>query len=281
MKTCKSVGDPHIHPFVTATFDNHDIGWKTLYTKGDLMIQANQQIWLTTRNVAVNAAVRYTTNARGDLSAASTWQEPHGQTLENPMKAPIPTSAAKFSDPSTTRGKLIEENIIEFPDNHLTLQVVASDWRKLSNVHPDLGFSYDIWVTTNDYDGAKGQCVDGEAGQNAVMVRLRRSLEDSDGVPFPKDVKVTKTKAKEACAAISDPGLKENCVTDIRMVNDPEFVDKVVSGFKNVEAVDKSILDRLNPNYTNPIVTTPVVNVACHTITGLGLTVLTIIGLSM
>merc|ERR1712173_49784 len=84
-------------------------------------------------------------------------------------------------------------------------------------------------------------------------------LSGSDGVAFPSgsDVKVTKEKAEEACAKIGHTGLMQDCVTDIRMVNEPDFVSKVVSAFENGEAVEKSIAEKFG---ITTKVTTPAVS---------------------
>merc|ERR1712176_625779 len=48
-------------------------------------------------------------------------------------------------------------------------------------------------------------------------------------------------QAKAACAAISDPDLRADCVTDVRMVNDPDVTGKLVDGFKTVETTDETL----------------------------------------
>merc|ERR1719263_178716 len=57
----------------------------------------------------------------------------------------------------------------------------------------------------------------------------------SDGVTFPSGtaVKVSKDQAEQACAGLTDQ--KANCVTDLRMVNEPAAVEKIAQDFEQVE----------------------------------------------
>merc|ERR1712110_1001590 len=59
------------------------------------------------------------------------------------------------------------------------------------------------------------------------------AADTSDGVPFPTNVKVSKQQAEAACAALTDQ--KQNCITDVRMANDPAVTDLLVKDFANVE----------------------------------------------
>merc|ERR1712226_244233 len=82
--------------------------------------------------------------------------------------------------------------------------------------------------------------------------------------PFPSgnDVRVTEAQAKVACANIADADLRADCMTDVRMVNDPDVTDKLVDGFKTVEATDK-VLGHIpvKPTTPKPVVTTKPVTV--------------------
>merc|ERR1712032_482094 len=59
--------------------------------------------------------------------------------------------------------------------------------------------------------------------------------EGSDGVEFPSgdDVKVSKEMAEEACAGLGEQ--RDNCITDLRMVNEPDAVTKIKEDFETVE----------------------------------------------
>merc|ERR1712130_1060718 len=91
---------------------------------------------------------------------------------------------------------------------------------------------YNVYVTTSEYDGATGQCTQG---------KLRRHLDTSDGIKFPSgnDVKVSEQRARDACAHLSEQ--KENCVTDLRMVNEPDAVAKMTKDFETVETTVKRL----------------------------------------
>merc|ERR1712080_519239 len=85
---------------------------------------------------------------------------------------------------------------------------------------------YNVYVTTSEYTGATGQCTQG---------KLRRRLDSSDGVEFPPDdeAKVSKKQAEEACAHLTEQ--KQNCVTDIRLVDEPDIIEKITEDFGTVE----------------------------------------------
>jgi hypothetical protein len=199
-KTCYSVGDPHLKQFNGATFDSHSVGWKTLYAKGNLKIQLEQAKW-NTRGVAVNRAVRYSTNG------GTTWDE----TVQD--------------------GKLLSSGVIKnFNNPGVKLTVNSADysrftWAKVKRI-------YNVYVTTSEYDGATGQCTQG---------KLRRRLRTSDGIEFPSgnDVKVSELQAKAACANLSEQ--KQNCETDLRMVNEPDVVVKMTKDFETVETVVRNL----------------------------------------
>merc|ERR1711866_2533 len=91
-----------------------------------------------------------------------------------------------------------------------------------------VGHIYNVYVTTSDYAGATGQCTQGK-------LRRRLDSDTSDGVTFPSGtaVKVSKEQAEEACAGLTDQ--RANCVTDLRMVNEPAAVEKIVQDFDEVE----------------------------------------------
>merc|ERR1711970_1349582 len=57
-----------------------------------------------------------------------------------------------------------------------------------------------------------------------------------DGVEFPSGdaVKVGKEMAEEACAGLGEQ--RDNCITDLRMVNEPEAVAKIKEDFDRVES---------------------------------------------
>jgi hypothetical protein len=199
VKTCKSVGDPHVYPFEKARFDTHLAGWVTLFKKDKLVIDAEQKVWAANNvGVAINRAVRYSTDGGTTFT-----------TMEN----------GQASD-------------VNFGSPKVKLTVRARDYSTRRNIHADCKFIYDLFVTTANYTGASGQCVQGKL-----------PTDKSDEIPFPTGdaVKVGEDAAKAACAGISDPELRADCVTDVRMVNDPDTTDKLVDGFKDVESIDETL----------------------------------------
>merc|ERR1712176_126198 len=209
-KTCYSVGDPHLKQFNGATFDSHQVGWKTLYAKGELKIQLEQAKW-NTRGVAINRAVRYSTNG------GATWDE----TVQD--------------------GQLLSSGATKiFANPQVTLTVHSADysqytWARVKRI-------YNVYVTTSEYDGATGQCTQG-----------RRRLRTSGGIEFPSgnDVKVSKQRAEAACAHLGEQ--KQNCETDLRMVNEPDAIDKITQDFDTVE----STVQRLEATTTTNTATEP------------------------
>jgi len=197
-KTCYSVGDPHLKKFDGVAFDSHAVGWKTLYAKGNLKTELEQAKFKNSGvGVAVNRAVRYSTNG------GTTWDE----MLEN--GALLSSGAAKtFSNPN------------------VKLTVKMGDFSRFS--WAQVTHIYNVYVTTSDYAGATGQCTQGK-------LRRRLNSDTSDGVTFPSGdaVKVSKEQAEQACAGLTDQ--KANCVTDLRMVNEPAAVEKITQDFEQVE----------------------------------------------
>jgi hypothetical protein len=199
VKTCKSVGDPHVYPFEKARFDTHLAGWVTLFKKDKLVIDAEQNVWAANNvGVAINRAVRYSTDGGATFTTMQ-----NGQAKD-----------------------------VNFGSSKVKLTVRARDYSTRRNIHADCKFIYDLFVTTANYTGASGQCVEGKL-----------PTDKSDEIPFPTGgaVKVNEDAAKAACAGISDPELRADCVTDVRMVNDPDTTGKLVDGFKDVETIDKTL----------------------------------------
>jgi len=120
-----------------------------------------------------------------------------------------------------------------FASPKVTLTVRSSDYSRFAwATHKHI---YHVYITTSEYTGATGQCTQG---------KLRRRLGSSDtsgGVAFPSgaEVKVSKKQAEEACAALKEQ--KQNCVTDMRMVNEPEAVAKIKEDFDTVETTVKAL----------------------------------------
>merc|ERR1739848_848359 len=197
-KTCYSVGDPHLKTFDGVAFDSHAVGWKTLYAKGNLKIELEQAKFKTGGvGVAVNRAVRYSTNG------GTSWDE-------------MIEDGALLSSGTTKT----------FSNPNVKLTVKTGDFSRFS--WAQVSHIYNVYVTTSDYAGATGQCTQGK-------LRRRLNSDTSDGVVFPSGtaVKVSKDQAEQACAGLT--GQKANCVTDLRMVNEPAAVEKIAQDFEQVE----------------------------------------------
>jgi len=200
-KTCYSVGDPHFSSFAGVRFDNHVVGWQTLYEKGELKIEAQQAKWRAgTTGVAINRAYRVTHN--GQVTQG------HG--------GQMPTS----------------NGVMQFASPAVKLTVQAVDYTRLAWAVDK--FIYNIYVTTAETDGAEGLCTTGS----------RRRLDESKPA-FPSTPRVTEQEAIAACAGLETQS--DNCVTDVRMANDPAAIDVISKSFKVVEET----VDRLTPSSTN------------------------------
>jgi len=207
---CWSVGDPHVKQFDGTLFDTHANGWRTLYGKGDLKIEVEQATFgHTPGGVAVNRAVRYSTDG------GATWDEllQDGQLLSS-------GGTKQFVHPN------------------VKLTVGSSDYSQYSWARvPHL---YNVYVTTSEYTDATGQCTEGKLAYQRVRLRSRR-LVTSDGVSFPSgdDVQVTEQMAEEACAGLGEQ--RDNCITDLRMVNKPEAVAKITEDYETVESTVETL----------------------------------------
>merc|ERR1712110_810165 len=96
--------------------------------------------------------------------------------------------------------------VMQFASPAVKLTVQAADYTRLTWAVDK--FIYNIYVTTAETDGAKGLCSDGS----------RRRLDESNP-PFPANPVVTEKQAIAACADLKEQS--DNCVTDVRMANDP------------------------------------------------------------
>merc|ERR1711959_853015 len=127
-KTCYSVGDPHLSSFAGVRFDNHAVGWQTLYEMGQLKIEAQQAKWRAgNTGVAINRAYRVTHNG----------QETQGDGGQ------MPTS----------------NGVMQFASPAVKLTVQAVDYTRLSWAVDK--FIYNIYVTTTETDDAQGLCTRG------------------------------------------------------------------------------------------------------------------------
>jgi len=151
--------------------------------------------------VAINRAVRYSTDG------GSTWDD----TLVNGR--------------STTK-------VFDSPDVKLT--VTSTDYSRFA--WATIKHIYHVYVTTSEYAGARGQC-----SQGKLRGRRLNAGDTSDGVAFPSgdEVKVSKEQAEEACADLREQ--RQNCVTDMRMVNEPDAIAKIKGDFDAVESTVKAL----------------------------------------
>jgi len=222
---CSSYLDPHIFKFDGTMFETHAIGWKTLYAKGNLQIDLKQAPWKHNGRATVNSAVRYSTDG------GTTWDETvqDGQLLSS-------GATKRFAQ----------------PDVKLTVSssdYSAFEWAAVNHI-------YNVYITTRDeYKDATGQCVQGKLPNRRARLRGRR-LESSDGVVFPSgdDVKVSKEQAELACAGLGK--LKASCVTDLRLVNEPEAVEKMKEDFETVKDVQEKLETTTTTSTTTTTTTT-------------------------
>lgn len=205
--TCHSVGDPHIQKFDGDIFDTHFEGWMPLYSKGNFEIELHQVSWDKNRpfpkGPAVNAAIRYRTDP------TKKWETRKDGDLLGPNNDQ--SGVWRFSNPDVT--------VTVKSPNYLTL-----GWATVKRI-------YNVWVSTKDIDGAKGQCIEG--------VLKRRLLETSGGVSFPSNPNVTKVQAQAACAGLGSQF--DNCITDVRMADDPAASATIAKAFVEVEITQKQV----------------------------------------
>jgi len=108
------------------------------------------------------------------------------------------------------------------------LTVKSPDYSSISWV--SVKRSYDVWVTTTEHDGAKGQCIE---------EKLRRRLGASGGVLFPTNPKVTKDQAEQACGSLG-PHM-DNCITDVLMANDPKYTAAIVKVYGVTQKTEEQV----------------------------------------
>merc|ERR1711959_528792 len=122
--------------------------------------------------------------------------------------------------------------VMQFTSPAVKLTVQAVDFTRLAWAVEK--FIYNIFVTTADTVGAEGLCTRGS----------RRRLDESKPA-FPTNPLVSEQQAIAACAGLETQS--DNCVTDVRMSNDPGAIDVISKSFKVVEET----VERLEPSTTN------------------------------
>lgn len=174
-----------------------------MYAKGNLRIEVEQAAWNPNVSAAaINRAIRYSTDAGANYITRS-----NGELL----------------------GDNKDKNEEIFPNPKVKLTVRSPDYSNLTWASD--ARIYDVFVSTNEYDDdVGGQCVQGYS---------RRLAEQSGGVDFPTNPKVSKEEAMQACAGMGSQ--KQNCVTDIRMANDVKAISLVVEAFVAVEQTQKQL----------------------------------------
>jgi hypothetical protein len=122
--------------------------------------------------------------------------------------------------------------VMQFTSPAVKLTVQAVDYTRLAWAVDK--FIYNIYVTTAETVGAEGLCARGS----------RRRLEESNPA-FPTNPLVSEQQAVAACAGLETQS--DNCVTDVRMSNDPAAIDVISKSFKVVEET----VERLEPSTNN------------------------------
>jgi hypothetical protein len=123
--------------------------------------------------------------------------------------------------------------MMQFTSPVVKLTVQAVDFTRLAWAVDK--FIYNIYVTTAETVGAEGLCARGS----------RRRLDDESNPVFPTNPLVSEQQAIAACAGLETQS--DNCVTDVRMSNDPGAIDVISKSFKVVE----DTVERLEPTTTN------------------------------
>lgn len=169
------------------------------------MIELDQQTQIpgNTGGATVNSGIRYS------VDGGTTWMTRTQGDLLGPNK---------------------DESEMQFSDPDVKLTVNSPD---VSTALPTARRMYNVYVYTNEYDGARGQCV-----EDQLRRRLRQE-DNSGGVPFPTNPLVTKEEATKACASLGSQ--MDNCVTDVRMANSPKATSVIAQVFVEVESVLKQI----------------------------------------
>jgi len=220
-------------------FTSHAVGTKTLFAKGNLRIDLEQAAWKKTGGGTINRQVKYSTNGGKSWRAA-------GQT-----------------------GPKMDGYMVQFTEPNVQLSIHSSDYTGYA--WSDVKYVYNVYILTEDITDVTGQCVQGKSPGRRARLRGRR-LESSDGVTFPSgdDVKVSKAMAEEACAGLGK--LSDSCVTDLRLVNEFDAVEKIAGDYVTVAAASPS-------SAISVPTTTAVVSGSDFTMTHLCLSVVTLVTL--
>jgi len=127
-KTCITFGDPHIIGFNKTHYENHDIGWVTMYESNKVKVEGYHQLGDPNKNWTTNAGWRVSYD---------------GTIVGEGFNGTIPSNA---------------DGTIAVYNPYVIVRVVAHDWtyeRFFVGTH-----SYDIYITTTEHEGAGGLCPD-------------------------------------------------------------------------------------------------------------------------
>jgi len=124
---CRSTGDPHFRAFNGTRFDNHDIGWQTLYEMGKVKVEAEHALFKPRGRVMINRAWRVFYD---------------GNIIEQGERGAAPSN----------------DGVIVLYDPMVMIEITARDFRKYDWFVDE--FLYNIWIMTPHYEYASGLCAD-------------------------------------------------------------------------------------------------------------------------
>ena len=90
-------------------------------------------------------------------------------------------------------------------------------------------FYYNIFITTSDYKDASGLCTTAEV--------VNESPE------FPENPTITVAAAEAACAALVGTDEYDDCVADLRLIDDIDAVDDIVGAAATAAAVEERLVE--------------------------------------
>eukprot|EP00591_Stephanopyxis_turris_P004699 CAMPEP_0195532526 /NCGR_PEP_ID=MMETSP0794_2-20130614/38424_1 /TAXON_ID=515487 /ORGANISM="Stephanopyxis turris, Strain CCMP 815" /LENGTH=1057 /DNA_ID=CAMNT_0040664783 /DNA_START=62 /DNA_END=3236 /DNA_ORIENTATION=- len=125
IKVCSSTGDPHLTTFENLHFDNHTVGWMTLYEKDNVKVEAHQaEVY---EIASVNDAVRVT----------------YKDTVLHFENGDLPTIESEYYH--------VEKDQLIFRDPPLAVAIATRKFTPLQ-------YMYNVWLITSATEVSQGVC---------------------------------------------------------------------------------------------------------------------------
>jgi len=195
VQTCSSTGDPHLESHYGELFDNHGVGWTTLFDANGVRVETEQVGLVGLDSVRFNRAWRIT--QQGIVTAQG---QSGGTTAGSILTAE--EGVYFITDPITVW--------IHIQAVDLSLSSTFQDWM------------YNVYVTTSQYEDDVGLCSKGKPDDAAATESTTSTtilMEDQSPLAVTNPDPAVVAAAEEACSSLNTTSgfasVYQGCVKDI------------------------------------------------------------------